>query len=168
MKQPTEELKAMVESAPEGATYYLINQYNFTEAYFKLTKDLDVLVKGIDGWEEVDFSIELNGNFEARYLDDIREIIKLREEVETKDKRITKLEAERDNFKETARQYTKLASEGIYYTLRELKQHDLEQQAKGLERVELPDISINESMTLHEYLLSEAAKLREKAQELGR
>ena len=45
---------------------------------------------------------------------------------------------------------------------------DLEQQAKGLERVELPDISINESMTLHEYLLSEAAKLREKAQELSK
>jgi hypothetical protein len=79
MKQTTEELKQIITSAPEGATYYLINQYNFTEAYFKLTKDLDVLVKGIDGWEEVDFSIELNGNFEARYLDDIREIVELRE-----------------------------------------------------------------------------------------
>jgi len=82
MKQTTEELKTIIAGAPEGATYYLINQYNFTETYFKLTKDLDVLVKGIDGWEEVDFSIKLNGNYEARYLNDIREIVELREQAQ--------------------------------------------------------------------------------------
>ena len=144
MKQTTEELKAISEGAPEGATYYLIDQYNFTEGYFKLTKDLDVLVNGISGWERVDFSIELNGKYEVRYLDDIREIIKLREEVEAKDKRIAELDKrdsemlKRVSVAEAQLLGRLIRGESSSLGQKLLEKHNLEQQALAIELFGLP------------------------------
>lgn len=78
-EQTTEQLKSIVSGAPEGATHYLINQYDFTEGYFKLTDNCEVLVDGADGWQEVDIDIPINGNHQVSEISAIREIIALRE-----------------------------------------------------------------------------------------
>jgi hypothetical protein len=68
----------IIDNAPEGATHYLVNQYDFTEGYFKLTEDCDVLVDGSEGWQEVDIDVSINGNYEVRNLADIKELVELR------------------------------------------------------------------------------------------
>ena len=57
------------------------------------------------------------------------------EEVKKLRNELDKVTVERDLFKETARQYTELASRGIYYTIAELDVFRLEQQAKAVESV---------------------------------
>jgi len=44
---------------------------------------------------------------------------------------VDNITAERDAHKETARQHTKLAAEGIYYTTDELRLHDIEIRAEA-------------------------------------
>jgi hypothetical protein len=45
--------------------------------------------------------------------------------------RCAELQAERDEYKETARQYTNLASKGVYYMVDELAAHDAEVARKA-------------------------------------
>ena len=70
----------ILNNAPKGATHYLINQYAFTEGYFKLTESCDVLVDGKNGWAAIDFDVTINGNHEVRSLADIKRIIGLEKE----------------------------------------------------------------------------------------
>jgi len=66
----------ILDNAPEGATHYLVNQYDFTEGYFKLTEDLDVLVDaGKEGWRAVSIDVPINGNYEVRSIADIQTIV---------------------------------------------------------------------------------------------
>lgn len=69
--------RIILNKAPLGATHYLINQYNFTEGYFQLTEDCDVLVDGFNGWETVDIDISINGNHEVRCISDIARQVEL-------------------------------------------------------------------------------------------
>jgi hypothetical protein len=82
--------RIILNKAPLGATHYLINQYDFTEGYFKLTEDCDVLVDGFNGWETVDIDVTINGNHEVRCISDIVR------QVELFDK-ITELEQNNEN-----------------------------------------------------------------------
>ena len=69
--------RIILNKAPLGATHYLINQYDSTEGYFKLTEDCDVLVDGFNGWETVDIDVSINGNHEVRCISDIARQVEL-------------------------------------------------------------------------------------------
>lgn len=75
-----EQLKEIINSAPEGATHYVVDQYDFTEGYFKLENCIAYCDYGVDGWKYVEGAvIELNGTHEFRSLSDIKLIIELME-----------------------------------------------------------------------------------------
>jgi len=77
----------ILDNAPEGATHYLVNQYNFTKGYFKLTENCDVLAYAgkEEGWRVINIDVSLNGNYEVRSISDIQTIV-------DQQKRITQLE----------------------------------------------------------------------------
>ena len=86
MKQTTEELEAIVEGAPKTANYISMMGYVLNELddwyFWSPVKQKYVYLVLYDYEDSWDF----------QSLEDIREIIKLREEVEAKDKRIVELE----------------------------------------------------------------------------
>lgn len=88
----TETRNQILENAPEGATHYLINQYDFTEGYFKLTNDCDVLVDGVEGWQEIDIDVPLNGNHQVTELEPLRELQEKEQELIKMQARIDELE----------------------------------------------------------------------------
>ena len=75
-----EQLKDIIKNAPDGATHYVVDQYDFTEGYFKLENCIAYCDYGADGWKYVEgAAIELNGTHEFRSLSDIKLIIELME-----------------------------------------------------------------------------------------
>jgi hypothetical protein len=108
MKQTTEELKAIIASAPEGATHV------DGQTYLELTTFQTQMYLGM--WVSAD-ERTLMAHQCIKSLDDIREIVKLRE-------RVAELEREREtcDFKK------------LYFSLlKTVKKRDLEQQALGIE-----------------------------------
>ena len=74
-----EELIAIVENAPDDATHYLVNQYDFIEGYFKLDNCNCLCDYGDKGWVDIDEIISIDGNHYVRDLSDIKRIIELME-----------------------------------------------------------------------------------------
>ena len=74
----------ILDNAPEGATHYLVNQYDFTEGYFKLTEDCDVLVDAgeEEGWRVVSIDVTLNGNYEVRSVVDVKTIVEQQKRID--------------------------------------------------------------------------------------
>lgn len=88
-KQQYEEAKAILAGAPDGATHYLVNQYDFTEGYFKLTGQCDVLVDtGECGWGEIDFDVTLNGNHQVTDIASLKTICAQYERIEKLESRL--------------------------------------------------------------------------------
>lgn len=73
------ELKAIINNKPEGATHYLVNQYNFTEGYFKLDNFNCLCDYGVKGWVDIGNDISIDGNHCVRDVSDIERIIELTE-----------------------------------------------------------------------------------------
>jgi hypothetical protein len=72
-------LKDILNNAPEGATHYLVNQYDFIEFYIKL-KDCIIYCCGTGDWvENQDFA--LDGNHSIQDLEDIKLIVDLQDKI---------------------------------------------------------------------------------------
>ena len=87
------------------------------------------------------------------------------EEVKKLRNELDKVTVERDLFKETARQYTELASRGIYYTIAELDVFRLEQQAKGISDLDNM-LSILGEVHISRAMQERVKELRKQAEEL--
>ena len=74
-----EELKAIIAGKPEGATHYLVNQYDFTEGYFKVDNCNCLCDYGKEGWVDIGEDISIDGNHYVRDISDIERIIELME-----------------------------------------------------------------------------------------
>jgi len=78
---------------------------------------------------------------------------------------LAKVTAERDLFKETARQYTELASRGMFYTIAELNVFRLEQQANGISDLDNM-LSILGEVPSSRAMQERVKELRKQAEEL--
>jgi hypothetical protein len=69
----------ILENAPEGATHYLVNQYDFLQYYIRLHECL-VYCYGTGAWVEND-DMTLDGNHHIQALEDLRQIMTLQAKV---------------------------------------------------------------------------------------
>ena len=81
MSESLEDLKAIVDNAPDGATHYSVNQYDFIEGYFKLHNCNCLCYYGGKGWVDIGEDTSIDGNHYVRDISDIKRIIELMEHI---------------------------------------------------------------------------------------
>lgn len=86
-------LQDIISESPTGAKYFVITQYDLTEGYFHLDKELDLYANGGEkGWILIEDVFDLAGNYVCHHIPDLQEIQKLRHKNTQQEQQILKLQ----------------------------------------------------------------------------